>query len=507
MASCLFLLLKSRTKESFLDSLIKSGEFIKGMERLLAIRIFHNTVNKIEFLFWAELFRLCGVFVGETLLSDRVEPGHDGWDRQVTDDKCFSLFLCVGSEGQLSEMEKTCLPEGKPVYYLEDLYSTQELSEIPKGKGKKWPQEGVKQEALLTLMKEILEKVSEPVETAMRENGFKEEEINNFICDLQKLSVIYLKYDLLLYSMDLQFYRFDNEVMDDVEKKYYLAYKEIQELLSLHGDSSTLMYAKLFCAYKANEAARFRGRLERVDQEMVIEQTKKLIHDYPDFVNARVLLGLVYSGDKLYAWDAIQSFQDALARLGNVCFASHIYYWMALQLELALDNPDKAEKYYKYAYNSKKKYRNMYKRGFLLNKKEDYQGAVGFFEELLERLSIRFEKKFADPLEMEYCFITCIKLGDIFYSQFKDYEKAIQYYKKAIEEVFGNKDVKMENKKDNMLPDSAFFNSFYGRNAEKYKELIKRRMNLEIVYKKLRQIYQDLQRKEEVDYYASLLKP
>lgn len=470
------------------------------MERLLAIRIFHSTENKIEFLFWAELFRLCGVFVGETLLSDRVKPEDDKWDQQVTDDNCFSLFLCVGSEKQLSEREKKCLPED-PTIFLEDLYTSSELSAIPKGKGKKWPSEGTKQQILLKQMEKIVEKVSAPVEATMKENGFKEEEIKNFSHDLQRLAVVYLKYDLLLYSMDLQFYRFDNEVMDDVENKYYWAYKEIQGLISQYGESSTLMYAKLFCAYKANEAARFRGRLERVEQEMVIQQAQKLLIDYPDFVNAYVLLGLIYSGDKLYAWEAVQSFQDALDKLGNVCFASHIYYWMGLQWELALDNSDKAEEYYERAYNSKKKYRNMYKRGFLLNKKEDYQGAVKFFEELLERLSIRFEKKFADPLEMEYCFITCIKLGDIFYSQFKDYERAIQYYKKAIKEVFGD----ISGKEDEILPVSGFFESFYGGKAEEYQELIKRRMNLEIVYKKLRQIYQDLQREEKVYYYVSLL--
>lgn len=449
----------------------------RELKRVFSVGIFHDIQNKVEFLFLAEFFRLCGIFVGEILLSDRVDQESPDRAKQDENDECFSLFLCIGRRRDYEKDYQTKLPWDR-LCFTEDLclnFSDGSGHTSGVESGERFQMD----EGWIT---SVLNNLRDSFMNAMTLSGFTREESICFMKDMNSLSKIFIKHDLLLHSMNLQFYRFNNLFLKDIEEKYYRAYRELKKK---ENNSAALIYAMLFCGYKANDAAILQGKLDRIETKLLVQKCYELLDAHPEFLNARVLLGLIFSINKPTAWNAIQIFKELAMTFKHCCFASHIHYWEGYLWETVMKKYPCAKRKYIDAYQSKKKYRNMYRIAYLESKEGNYKEAVKFYEELLQRLQIRMDRNFMDPLELEYCYVTNLKLGDIYHLYYKDYNKAIAQYEKAVSSV--------SRSKESLDLNTNFYSQFYGEEYNRYRELTKSKIDLKVAYRKLRKLYQELQ--------------
>lgn len=455
------------------------------MKKDFAIRIFHNTTNKIEFLFWAELFRLCGIFVGEGLLSDRVgEELAEKKKRQDADDSCFQVFLAIGSREAVRSYEDR-LP-WSDLLFTDDIFSVR----LQGSEAIKWPEQSQEQEKQLENVCRLIDDLF----NAVSEKGWLLDEIG-FWDDIKTLAKIYLKHSLLLYSMNLQFYHYNTKLLDQIETNYYNAYREIAEM---RGVTPTITYALLFCGYKANDAAQLKGNPARVEQGYLMDQCRELCEKYPEFINAKVLLGLIFSSSKGNAAEAIDAFRNATGQLKEACFCSHIYYWIGNRWEQVSGQGDEAEKNYLLAYQRKPKYRNIYKLGVFAENRKDFKLACKRYRELLERLQIRINRDFADPLELHYYIKTCCRLGDLYGQQEKMYEQAVAAYEKGRAAYEGSYCAARDGR--------DFFVHFYGDEWEKYREVTDDTVRIDVIYRKAMDAYGILKNREKIQEYRDLLR-
>ena len=81
------------------------------MKKLRTIRITHDIENRIEFLFFAEFFRMCGIYVGEYIYDPTGENREINIMASV-DKEYFDVDLYVGRQN----IPQGILPENA-LYY------------------------------------------------------------------------------------------------------------------------------------------------------------------------------------------------------------------------------------------------------------------------------------------------------------------------------------------------------------------------------------------------------
>ena len=340
------------------------------MNHLESILFLYKNEYRVEYQYYAEFFRLIGIYVCEDVIYDNIEK----FDYQYCP-KDFSFEYKVMSHINFSNDSKENL-------------------------------------------KNVIKK------------AFDVEEILDWQKDLIE---IYEEHKLLQASVALQYYRMKATAILENGKKFEDAADALVKLIDenpQYAYEKNVRYAKLYCKQKANLAKYLCEEPLIYYVNGLALEGLALIKQFEDFSNVWVLLGLIYEVSKEFTRDAIDAYQRALELVGDKPYASSIYYWRGRKCEeyialKALEN----ESYHK-AYNLMEKYRNIYKIAKYHYDKKEQEKAYEYFVKCIQK--IERKKDYLDPLEQQYYFKVYVILSSIYLKQ-EDYYNAIISAKKAIE--------------------------------------------------------------------------
>lgn len=451
------------------------------MEQFRAVKIIHSISNRLEFLFLAEFFHFCGLYVGEeTLGSTDFDPVRD------VEDRCFDVFICVSDGGD----------------FRTNLRYEECDSRFQKVRGRFIFFNGIKREVLknrnskkkniheLTywqqnkILQVSVKKIIKALHLSIQDNSWK------------NLIEIYVNNRLMLHSSSLQYYAQRNSsAVKEAGEGMLAAYRQFEgqkELLDSEiGDYAN--YAKIWCAVKVNEADKYQGIALQFEPQKLAEDCERLAAANPDFSNAYVLKGLCYENSTDKAIEAITAFQQALGMEKTKCYAASIYYWIGKRFEAYEARQEEAEKSYQLAYNSRKKFRNIYKVAMFANEAGRYEKAIECYQEIIDALKEKRGMRMQDPLELEYEFKAHHHLCVIFYNHCDDvtvkYRKIISYAQRAIEIA------------EEGINDSIMYKKLYGGSAEVYRKISRERMSLKEIYRILFATYSELREEELARIY------
>jgi len=418
---------------------------------LKAIKILHDVTNRMVYNLVSEFFRLAGYYIGEGIVDeyDREEYRKDG--------DCIQLFLCISVE----KRDICDFLEQNSLYLHID------------------PTEYEKEEKVPFLI-QLLGRVEEVLCTASVQ--FPERL-------LKEMAEIYVENDLCRASYNMQYYRMRSEIHQFSFNAYKSALSALERLQPGQGEEVYLGYAKLYCKQKINLSCYYQDEkavqysVEKLEQECI-----GFIEKYPQFSNAKVLLGMIYEIFHYSIKKAINAYLAALDMEGKNCYAAHIYYWIGKLYEMYRSGHDEAKKAYTKAYDFKKKYRNIYKMAMMADAEEEYENAFRYFKECLDMLKPRMDS-FMDPLEMEYYFKICVLACYNCCVRREDYQQAIRYGEEAIAFY------------ENYVENTSIFAVIYGEDAEKYRELTKKRMKKKKIYQYLAIAYRETGDMEKSESY------
>lgn len=436
------------------------------MGKFETIKIIHDIKSREAFTFYSEFFRIYGIYVGEYIALPEDEMDEE-LDVRLDDQK-FDIELYLG------ETKENTPSSIRSADMIEDSFCDQSLQS----------QQDEKQKELLI---EVVKKISE---------AFPEWEIP--LDEFETLAKIYVENNLMLHSANLQYFRFENEIHDDIIKSFEQAVKQLDE--ESKENKPHLQYAMLYCKCKVNTACFYKNYGFRYDIVKLGEECKKtLIDRYNNFSNAYVLLGLIYKHSAEYAREAVAAFQKALEIEGDCSYMYHVYYWMAKRYEVYKINFPDAERLYQQSYQCRPRYRNVYKLAIMDYNKGLYIEAMNKFKIVLKYLNKKWDMKYLDPLECQYYFKINSLLGYICYMYLGDYGNAIEYGKKV--EKFA-KNIGEEGERQSF----HFFEEFYDTTKQKYFRIVKSRMSLREVYQYIAVSYRELSQRERANQYWEELR-
>lgn len=443
------------------------------MEKFRAIKIVHNIYNRIDYLFLAEFFRLCGLYVGEEDNLEQFDP------MKELEDKCFDFFIFVSKEEQLEEKQGWEQFEKETGLIFFDSIRSAVL-----GSSRDQKIREVENKDKKSLLIKCLEHIGKKIPIGKK--------ISESI-----LMDVYVDNDLMICSSSLQYYPKKESLAIQMAGKGMLqAYSQLNNADIISDIKSYQWYAKIWCAVKVNDACKYRQKILYFEPLELAEECEKLSAEYPDFSNAIVLRGLCYEHSKDRAIEAIGAFQQALeCEEEEHCYCNAIYYWIGKRYEAYEVRKDLARKYYFRAYQTKRKFRNIYKMAIYEKDSNRYMEAEDLFLQIIDALSEKLEVHMADPLELEYAFKAYQQMCVMFYNQCDD---STIKYRKVIE--YGNAAIKIKNEE---IGRSALYVDLYDRapsgtrdgklSAVKCREISLERINLENIYKILFFAYNDLQ--------------
>ena len=423
------------------------------MQEVVAVKISYGDKDRISFNFFAELFRLLGLYVEEDFIED------DPRAEDKKKDYSYQLFLCISDERSES---------GDTVW-------------IPSSCLGNWNMSRSDEEILVN------------VTTALdRIQTWCENYDKFFPCGFVKqILPIYIKNNVLKGAMQIQYYRIKTKYHQETERIFLDTLKELE---SLKINSKYLSYAKLYCKQKANLSCYFQKE-KPLDYAIstLVSECDGLIRQYPDFSNAKVLRGMICERSSDGLKMAINSYRKALSQVGEKSYASHIYYWVGLLYEKFINSQDDAAYAYKCSYQLKKKYRNIYKIGYMAEKEQDYSKAIYYYKECVELLEKKRQGNM-DPLEIEYYFKTGVLISFHSHRHMEDYDQAIDY---------GNRMMNFYEKEFSEKP-GGHFEYWYGPDALQYQELSERRLKCKKLYECLAIAHRETGNMEESDKYWNL---
>lgn len=303
----------------------------------------------------------------------------------------------------------------------------------------------------------------------------------------KNLIEIYVNNRLMLHSSSLQYYTKRNSIaVKAAGEGMMAAYRQFagQEALLTSEIGDYANYAKIWCAVKVNEAYEYQGMALHFEPQKLAKDCERLAAANPDFSNAYVLEGLCYENSTDKAIEAITAFQQALRMEKTKCYAASIYYWIGRRFEAYEARQEEAEKSYRLAYGSRKKFRNIYKAAMYANAHGEYEAAETYYLEIIRALEEKRKMRMQDPLELEYAFKAYHHMCVILYNHCDDvtvkYRKIICYAQRAIEIV------------EEEINASAMYPKLYGGSAEVYREISRERMSLKGIYQILSLTYSEL---------------
>ena len=449
------------------------------MKKFKSIKIIHNIENRIEFLFFAEFFRLCGIFVGEYIYY---APGYaENIKSRETDDEDSVREIEYAREPQdecdaelyvgLDISDSMGIFSNNTVFLKKswDLVLGNAYSEHFSGLA-----DGIQEKILCLVLKEVACVL----------------EAKGILLDLKTFNTIgqiYVKYHLMKYLADMQYFRVycnkHTEALDvftDVES-------DLRAICNnTYSDSRYYNYSRIYCASKANSAGIYNqiGIPYAVDE--LVNECRKLINSETDFSNASVLLGLIYENLPAYSHEAIKAFEQALETVEPYRYAYHIYYWLGKRYEAYDSRLKYAEKMYLRANDHKERFRNFYKLGMINFKLDQYEESIEYFKKTLQQLTLKKQDQYLDPLEVNYYYKSSSMISYIYCFCREDPEKAIKYSNKAIKLI-------------RSLEDNRYFKDFYNDVAVTYQSITKEQANEKKIYQYLSRSYRKLGKIEEAD--------
>lgn len=453
------------------------------MNKFKSVKIFHNILQRIDFSYLAEFFRFMGIFVCEEMLTDLPEEKTEAeWNTR------YSAYVYVGRR-DLREQDTqkirmsveryqgmlAALPP-KTVHLYDFLDGTAgQAHSIPD-----MPQ-NTQKSILAKFMGGLLGTVFTPQDTTAF--GARE---------LQDLIDIYVKHQICLHSLNMQYYgRHPSKVVTEAEKSFLAAHNDVKEILQGRKNTNEQYlydYALLWCQVKTNSACYYNHEITYFTVEKLSKRCRRLYDKYPGFDNALVLLGLSYEPSSSSANEAVAAFMEALREIDDQCFASPVYYWIGKRYEPFRDRQKDAEKSYEDANQHKVKFRNIFKLAIAARDRGDAKAALELFDRISAKLSVKRGMRFTDPLELEYLFKVYYQKAYIYYT--------LQNYLEAIGCA-----VKCKNIWEAEINENDYFDALYGQMADDYRNATKERLSIVRVYQMLGECYKLLFDKERAEEY------
>lgn len=417
---------------------------------LKAVKIIHNILTRIDFCFLAEFFRLAGIYVVECIKGDDdISPFQDT-------ENCYDVTISTcGDESTTGNK------------FISFRMWTDKLLANGLGTGQKKDEQ-----------KKALKLVLDDICQAIKAEALSEK--------WKPIIEAYVENELLLHSMNLQYYiKKPSFPVEKAQAAFFSAY----EFLDAQGQTGNknIDYARLFCMVKVNLSCSFMDQMYGFPVENLGNECLEYVKKYPDFSNMKVLLGLCFEYEPIYAPMAIQAFEAALPSENMFCYASHIYYWLGKQCEIYERKRSESARNYRESYEKKHKFKNMYKLAIIERNKGNYEEAIEYFRRIIGKLERKLEANFADPLELEYYFKSYAMIAIIYYSDLEDYYSAVKNADGLLRQY------------DSIVDNNLFYNYFYGKNASQYKILTKRRFEIKRVRSILYYSYQYLGFYEEAN--------
>lgn len=257
--------------------------------------------------------------------------------------------------------------------------------------------------------------------------------------------------------------------MENAQNSFYAVQKELEaglEKINIKDWSyQHLEYAQVYSKVKVNAGCKFMKQIFEFPIEELAEECIKCINRYPDFSNLKVLLGLCYEYEPIYAPMAIRAFARALEEENGYCYSSHIYYWLGKQYEAYKANWDDSVKNYEASYRRKHKYKNIYKIATARRVAGEYKQAIDSFNCIINMLKEKIKLNMLDPLEIEYYFKSKAMISTIYFNDLKNYLGAIEYG----EDLFRSY--------GKLINEDHYYTQFYGASAESYQRLTRQRLD------------------------------
>lgn len=472
------------------------------MSRFRSVKIFHDVIHRIDFSYLAEFFRFMGILVCEEILVEESPQPTSAEENTV-----YNASIYVGNR-YLSQMEEKMLGSACPAAeYTKRMDKLKDQTII-------WFYESPKCEELLQggkvsadyafgmqvchLPKEdqktILEELMDQVLNAV----FEPEDPRRIdVSLLAGLIDVYVDHKLWFHDMNMQYFASrTSDAIKEARSAFLESHEAIKNILETEPKNSARFlyeYAKLWCEVKTNNACRYNGQILYFIQEKLASRCRALCAEYPEFSNAKVLLGLCYEPSINSANEALTAFQDALTDMKSECFGSAVYYWMGKRFEQYSSTRGYAEKSYECANDKKVKFRNIFKLAIFAKDREDYPRAIELFERIPQKLSLKVDMHFTDPLELEYLFKSYTQLCHCYY-RVGNSVKVIEAGEKALEVL------------EHAPGDSQYFEVFYREEAASYRELLRGRCNPNVVYRMLAECYGKISNPDKMKEYQKLIQ-
>lgn len=437
-------------------------------KELVAIKILHNSNNRIVFNLYAELFRLMGIYVGEGRISEY------SIDEARLDVREYQLFLGI-CDGDIPDFSKYTEVNDQFVWINsnDSVYSGKTLNNLTVNFDEP--------SALRNEMKNVISYLH-------AKNQFVELNIlEKYVLDT------YLEKNVLKAACLLQFYRLKTDVNEEAEKIFKDAYKAYNKLSVTENDSMAikhLSYAKLYCSQKANLAIFYQTQDKSIacDVDELSKECEDLIICYPKFSNLYVLLGMICENYEHTKIKAMNAYRAAINMIGEKSYASHVYYWLGVLCEKYSKNLPVAEEFYQDAMRLQSKYRNIYKVSNMLFQRGELDAALREFEECVNNIE-KQKINTLDPLEIEYYYKTCALICMICTRETGDYNNAIKYGEKARE--LYNSHLENDYK--------GFFKYYFGNEEKRYRDVSKGRIDIGKLKNALYIAYVQLEMMEEAN--------
>lgn len=336
------------------------------MRDFKSLRIVSSVENRVKSSFFAEFFRLCGIYVVEDLIY-----GNEDIDTSEVFD--FTLYFTSLSKN---------------------------ISELNNDEKLQW----------------LLDMIA----------NFSKDESNGeirFEKDVfETIAKIYVSGNLSKYLANIQYYRINYCKQEETLQALMSAYKQLS---ALEPRGRIVEYATLYCASKANAASYAINEFFVYDIERLSKECLQLIRKYPSFSNAWVLRGLIYEYDTEFAREAVNAFEKAMEYEKNDNFTSEMLHMMAKRYKAYDANRKEAIEFYEKSNQAKPCYKTMYHLAMLLFKQENYSEATRWFYSVIDSLTKKNKAGYLDPLECEYYYKSNSLLAYIYCVRLKNYEPAI----------------------------------------------------------------------------------
>lgn len=432
-----------------------------------SVKIIHDIVHRADYIFLSEFLRFIGVLVQEDILFDR-EIDKTVYEKDTKFSAC--VFIGEKSPGEnnqnllnpiVDKEEYTDLVErlpGDTLFFYDEIIKGGILIQ---SNLVSWEVPGIQNQCLAAIVNKILYQISQKVER------------NQYHFD--KLISVFTENRLFLHSISMQYYsKTKTTLAREAKEAFIKAYGELEQIggAEKYEDSvrAHYLYALLWTKVKTNMASDYLGEILYFSEEKMFEACRNLIVDYPEFSNAKVLLGLCYEPLKNRTRDALIVFRQALEDMGRECFAASIYYWMGKKYEIDGRYPEQMKECYRLSNERGMKFRSLFKLGVIAGSEEKYQDALVIFDSILKKLQAKDAIGYTDPLELEYMQKAYLQKCIVYHQQ-KRYDK-VQENMKLAEAV------------KTSIKANRFYDILYSERADEYRELSEKRVKIQ-EFKKL----------------------